>query len=176
MRGIISKPLGTLSRFLGLQQQGALNIGVEELLRPTFDLSDFLGPMQYQEHRAAAVAQNATTNAFTVPQGHIWRVFSFSVMVVPPAGVWTDSYLRFVRFGSVNGQVWGPPGMPIVHYFGSAADPFMHGDQQENGYTVQFNGKRFMESGDLIAVRLQRGTGAGNNEVRVSIQYQDLAV
>ena len=167
----LQKPLQGLARFLGLQSQGALAVNWTPNLAPVYDLGDWIGEPLDNQASSATVAQNGTFSAFTVPDGELWKIHALSVWVKPSAGIATNSYLRLLRDGSANGLVLAPTNPPM--FFSTAiAGCFMHYSTQENGYAI-YPEKLFLHGGDAVSVRLQGGTGAGNNEIRVFWQYQN---
>jgi len=164
----LQKPLQGLARFLGLQSQGSLSVNWTPDLVPTLELGDVISPPIYQQN-GFNIAQNGTQMFFTVPAGELWKVGFIGVFITTPAGVLTDSYVRLLRSGFTQGMVLGPAGFPRVNL-----TSFMHGDNAaapESGYMVPGAGI-WLFPGDSIGLRLQRGTGAGNNVCRMQIGYQ----
>ena len=167
IRAQLQKPLQGLARFLGLQSQGSLQVNWTPNLVPVYDLGEWIGPPQVNQARSATVALDGTFTAFTVPDGETWKIFNIQVMVKSFA--YTDSYLRMVRNGQTHGQVLAPTETHVSEIVNLS---YMHPPGVECGYAI-YPANFWVEGGDAIEVKLQRGSAPGNNEVRVAWQYQN---
>lgn len=167
----LQKPLQGLARFLGLQSQGSLAVNWTPNLVPVYDLGDWIGAPLSNQARSTTVAQNGTFTAFTVPDGETWLMHFFAVMVIPPAGISTNSYLRLLRSGASQGQHLAPQDRPLES-FTAGTQSAMHVGTKESGYSLSPR-RLFLFGGDQVDIRLQGGSGAGNNEIRLFWQYQN---
>lgn len=167
----LQKPLQGLARFLGLQSQGSLAVNWTPNLVPTYDLSDWIGPPLSDQGRSTTVPQNGTFDAFTVPDGQIWRVDCISVLVI--SAQYTDSYLRLLRSGASQGLVLAPQTRERINF--AVGTWAMHTPTIESGYSFSPS-RLFLQSGDTVSVRLRNTAAAGNNEVRVGWFYHNLSL
>ena len=173
-RAQLQKPLQGLARFLGLQSQGSLQVNWTPNMVPVYDLSDWIGPPVTDQGRSTTIAQNGTFDAFTVPDGETWQIYALGCLITPAANAHTNSYIRLLRFGTTNGIVIGPT--VLQNQFVTATSfQYMHRASIESGYCI-YPRKLFLSGGDAVSVRLQGGAAAGNNEVRLMWQYQNLTL
>lgn len=166
----VQKPTPGLAKFLGVETQGILRLEALESIQPVIEADDYLGPNQYVQLQDTAVIQNGSLST-TVPDKEFWRLKFVSMSCDTPAGVACNGIIQLTPAESGISYQLNPPFLAATS--GAGADRFMFTDSEFAGYGVRVVGVN-ARPGDVIAARLVNETGAGNNTVRLFIQYQKL--
>jgi len=164
----VQKPVPGLAKFTGVESQGVLGMEFSNLIQPVIEVDDYLGPNGYSQLDDPAVPQNGTIG-ITVPENRFWRLKWVSVTVDTPVGGSTNALINVVPLESGLSFQLNPP---FIHIQGAALR-FMFTNNQASGYGVDAKGVN-ARPGDIVQAQLVNGNLAGNNRVRLFVQYQEL--
>lgn len=166
----VQKAVPGLAKFTGVESQGVLGMEFSNLIQPVIEVDDYLGPNGFSQVTSAAVAQNGNIE-IPVPDKKFWRLKWVSVTVQPPVGVYTNCIIEVEPAETGLTYQLSPP--ILAYPAAGASRALLFGDAQISGYGVDVKGVNG-RPGDIIRATLRQGSGAGNNNVRLFVQYQEL--
>lgn len=164
----VQKPVPGLAKFTGVESQGVLGMEFSNLIQPVIEVDDYLGPNGYSQLDDPAVPQNGSIG-ITVPENRFWRLKWVSVTVDTPLGVQTNAIINVVPLESGLSFQLNPPFQTQT----GVGLTWMFKNSEASGYGVDAKGVN-ARPGDIVQAQLVNGSGAGNNRVRLFVQYQEL--
>lgn len=168
----VQKPVPGLAKFIGAESQGVLSMESDNLIRPVLEMDDYLGPNGYSQLDDAAVPQNGSIQ-ITVPDKKFWRLKWISVTVDTPAGVYSNAIINLIPLESGLSMQLSPAIGGIYNIPAASTQYAMFGDSNASGFGVNVRGVN-ARPGDILEAQLVNTSGAGNNRVRLFVQYQEL--